>query len=322
MLGRSSAGAAPVISGTAFPGETLTSTNARQWYADGNVISGQTASTYVIRYSDIGKVIRQSNSNTITILSDADAVTWIGGVQTADTTSLEDAVAAAMHKMVKALKDAGEWSGLSIIRCYAGPRTLAGCAVPVKGAAPTLVNFVSGDINRKTGIKGNGSTKYINHNHNNNANSQDDQSMWMYLTEKCTEIAATSSVFMGAGFTDNGSTHFLNFGVPGSMTWRNRNTSPTPSIGGAQTVGLIGMSRSVGGSYSGRIAGASSSAAVASQTPFNGNVFSFARNNSGTPISHSNHRSAIEGIGNAWAGDGSQIESIVATYLSTLNSIL
>jgi len=67
MLGRSSAGSAPVISGTAFPGETLTSTNARQWYADGNVISGQTGSTYVVRLSDIGKAITQTGSNTLTI---------------------------------------------------------------------------------------------------------------------------------------------------------------------------------------------------------------------------------------------------------------
>jgi hypothetical protein len=67
MLGRSSVGAAPVISGTAFPGETLTSTNARQWYADGNFISGQTGSTYVVRLSDIGKVITQTGSNALTI---------------------------------------------------------------------------------------------------------------------------------------------------------------------------------------------------------------------------------------------------------------
>jgi hypothetical protein len=72
MLGRSSAGVAPVISGTAFPGETLTSTNARQWYADGNFISGETGSTYVVRLSDIGKVITQTGSNALTIWHPAD----------------------------------------------------------------------------------------------------------------------------------------------------------------------------------------------------------------------------------------------------------
>jgi hypothetical protein len=59
--------AAPVITGTAFPAETLTSTRAGQWFADGNAISGQTGSTYVVRLSDIGKVITQTGSNALTI---------------------------------------------------------------------------------------------------------------------------------------------------------------------------------------------------------------------------------------------------------------
>jgi hypothetical protein len=67
MLGRFRAGGGPVISGTAFPGETLTSTKAEQWYADGNAISGQTGSTYVVSLSDIGKAITQTGSNTLTI---------------------------------------------------------------------------------------------------------------------------------------------------------------------------------------------------------------------------------------------------------------
>jgi len=67
MLGRSKVNGAPVISGTAFPGETLTSTKAQQWYADGNAISGETGNTYVVRLSDIGVAITQTGSNTITI---------------------------------------------------------------------------------------------------------------------------------------------------------------------------------------------------------------------------------------------------------------
>jgi hypothetical protein len=47
----------------------------------------------------------------------------------------------------------------------AGARTLAGALVPLAGAAPTNVGpFVSGDYNRKTGLVGDGSTKYLNSN--------------------------------------------------------------------------------------------------------------------------------------------------------------
>lgn len=60
-------GGRPVITGTAYPSETLTSTQAKQWYADGLAISGETAATYVVRLSDIGKAITQAGSNTVNI---------------------------------------------------------------------------------------------------------------------------------------------------------------------------------------------------------------------------------------------------------------
>ena len=66
-LSRSRVGGAPVISGTAFPGETLSSTQIKQWYADGNAISGEFGSSYVVRLGDIGKIITQNNSNALTI---------------------------------------------------------------------------------------------------------------------------------------------------------------------------------------------------------------------------------------------------------------
>ena len=66
-LSRSRVGGAPVISGTAFPGETLSSTQIKQWYADGNAISGEFGSSYVVRLGDIGKIITQDNSNALTI---------------------------------------------------------------------------------------------------------------------------------------------------------------------------------------------------------------------------------------------------------------
>lgn len=56
-----------VVTGTAFPGETLTSTRAGQWYADGVAISGETGATYVVGLDMIGKAIRCTNSESVTI---------------------------------------------------------------------------------------------------------------------------------------------------------------------------------------------------------------------------------------------------------------
>jgi len=63
--------AAPVITGTAYPGNTLTSTIAGQWYVNGGAVSGETGSTYVIRLNDIGYTINQTGSNTLTCWSPA-----------------------------------------------------------------------------------------------------------------------------------------------------------------------------------------------------------------------------------------------------------
>jgi hypothetical protein len=49
---------------------------------------------------------------------------------------------------------------------------LTGALVPLAGTAPTNFNFVSGDYNRKTGLVGNGSTKYLDSNRNNNVDPQ------------------------------------------------------------------------------------------------------------------------------------------------------
>lgn len=59
----SAGGTPPVISGTAYPGETLTSTQAGQWRVGGVDVSGQTGTTFVLRVQDIGAVIGQTNSN-------------------------------------------------------------------------------------------------------------------------------------------------------------------------------------------------------------------------------------------------------------------
>jgi hypothetical protein len=65
-------GGIPVISGTAYPAETLTSTIAGQWYADDVAISGETGSTYVIGLDKIGAVIRCGESNTLTVWHPSD----------------------------------------------------------------------------------------------------------------------------------------------------------------------------------------------------------------------------------------------------------
>jgi len=105
-------------------------------------------------------------------ITDTDAQTYIAAVETADGQSLENATRVAIQNFIVGAKADGIWDAIKSSNILAGARTLNGALVPLKGTAPTNFNFVSGDYNRKTGLVGNGSTKYLDTNRNNNADPQ------------------------------------------------------------------------------------------------------------------------------------------------------
>jgi hypothetical protein len=59
-------GISRTISGFAYPGETLTSTVAGQWFVNNVAVVGETGATYVVNLLDIGKSIRCGSSNALT----------------------------------------------------------------------------------------------------------------------------------------------------------------------------------------------------------------------------------------------------------------
>jgi hypothetical protein len=104
---------------------------------------------------------------------DPDAKTYINAVEFADGQPLESAVRTAIDKFVRGCKADGIWDAIKASCVLAGARTLDGALVPLKGSAPTNNGpFVSGDYDRKTGLAGNGTTKFLNSNRNNNADPQ------------------------------------------------------------------------------------------------------------------------------------------------------
>jgi hypothetical protein len=99
------------------------------------------------------------------VVTDPDANAYILAVEAADGQTLETAVRAAINDFVVGCKADGIWAAIKASCILAGARTLEGALVPLVGAAPTNVSFVSGDYNRKTGLVGNGSTKYLDSNY-------------------------------------------------------------------------------------------------------------------------------------------------------------
>jgi len=212
---------------------------------------------------------------------DADARAYLAAVRIADGSNLEPAVAKAISDFIIGCKADGIWSAIKASCILMGAKTLSGALTPLVGGSPTNVNnnFVSGDYNRKTGLVGNGTSKYLDSNRNNNADPQDSQHMAVYASA----IAGSPLMgYMGAGSATASGTSMLQgrvSGVTGAFRTRSRNTSN--QNGGTEAVGLMGMSRSGSGSYVIRANGGNTTASVTSQTPLSASVFVYGVNNSG-----------------------------------------
>jgi hypothetical protein len=129
-----------------------------------------------------GKYVRAS-------ATDPDAQAYLQAVEAVDGQALEFEVARAIDNFVLGCKADGIWNAIKASCILAGARTLNGALVPLVGTAPTNFNFVSGDYNRKTGLVGDGSTKYLDSNRNNNADPQNSKHLAAYINQAPSEDA-------------------------------------------------------------------------------------------------------------------------------------
>jgi hypothetical protein len=205
---------------------------------------------------------------------DTDASTYIEAVEVADAQALETATRYAINDFVIGCKQDGIWSAIKASCILSGARTLAGALVPLVGTAPTNNNFVSGDYTRKTGLVGNGSTKYLDSNRANNTDPQNNKHIAVYMAQLPT--AGSAKDLLGINFVATGYT---------ALTWDDRATKGTqPWVNGASYpsgmvalsgVGFVGATRASSSSVVARINGTNPVSAVNSQTPDAGNIFVF-----------------------------------------------
>jgi hypothetical protein len=204
--------------------------------------------------------------------TDPDASAYLAEVERADGQALESGVRDAVIAFVTGCKADGIWSAVKASCILAGARTLTGALVPLVGAVPTNFNFASGDYNRKTGLVGDGSTKYLDSNRNNNADPQNSNHNAVYINT----ITSTASAYMGAtGGPSNTGTNLLF-----SNSTRSR-SSTSSAVSGTAGAGLYGISRALSSGYTIRNSGVNYSASVTSQTPENATVFVYQRGISG-----------------------------------------
>jgi len=214
------------------------------------------------------------------LVDDQDALTYLAAVEAADGQALESGVRLAVNAFVKGCKADGIWPAIKASCILAGARTLTGALVPLVGTAPTNVDglFVSGDYNRKTGLVGDGSTKYLDSNRNNNADPRNNNHNSVFST------SLGSGSFLGAveaiGSSGNN--------ILGATVVRNRNSN-SDSI--TPVVSFYGASRALSSNYTVRTSGVSTDISSTSQSPSSSSVGIFRASNYGS------HRLAFYSIG-------------------------
>jgi hypothetical protein len=203
---------------------------------------------------------------------DADANAYMSAVEAADGQPLELATRLAITDFVVGCKADGIWTAIKASCILSGARTLAGALIPLVGTAPTNFNFASGDYNRKTGLVGDASTKYLNSNRNNNADPQDSNHNAAFVS-----IASPISTHTIMGANDaGGAPAGGNVIVQSGLTRNRSSTSTTVSIP-SQTTGLFGTARSLSSSYAVRANGQAFTANVSSNGLFSANIEIFRR---------------------------------------------
>jgi hypothetical protein len=254
-------------------------------------------------------------------MTDADAIAYVNAVEAADGQLLEFGVGAAINDFVVGCKLDGIWSAIKASCILAGARTLSGALVPLAGTAPTNFNFVSGDYNRKTGLVGNETTKFLNSNRSNGADPQDNRHMAVFPT---VVVATGGKFFMGgSGATTNQRMEF----APQSTghLFRCLNNS-FPAVGDNTTSSnkLIGMSRSASASFVVRVNNTSSNNSFASNAVGDNNVLVFATNAAGqTGVAAQNfsaHRLAFYSIGESL--DLALLDARVTTLVNAIGAAI
>ena len=240
---------------------------------------------------------------------DTDASAYITAVEAADGQALETATKVAIYTFVVGCKSDGIWDAIKASCIMAGARTLAGALVPLKGTAPTNFNFVSGDYNRKNGLVGDGSTKYLDSGRINNADPQDNRhiAVWQSTIETTSIGGVIGCLGGNNSFISRGSSNATLMAISGGTL----NTGVNYA-----TTGLKAASRSVSASFVGRANGASATYASVSGAPTSAALDVFRV----TATYPSGARLAFYSIGESL--DLALLDSLVTTLINTFASTI
>jgi hypothetical protein len=232
-----------------------------------------------------GKYVRAS-------ATDPDAQAYLQTVEAVDGQALEFEVARAIDNFVLGCKQDGIWSAIKASCILAGARTLTGALVPLAGTAPTNFNFVPGDYNRKTGLVGDGSTKYLDANYQFLASINTNKHAAAFVSTK-----SSSGTIFGSADTSgtDARTQIIHSSADNLLTRMSSNASTTTN--NINVNGLQGMQRSASASYSVRSANSNTVITNTSVAPADENSMNIYRRNILVSPVYSNARLAFYSFG-------------------------
>ena len=204
----------------------------------------------------------------------------------------------AIDTFIVGCKADGIWDPIKACCVMAAWDGLNGALIPLKGDAPTNFNFVSGDYDRKTGLKGDGSTKYLDSNRNNNDDPQDDCHVSSYRIRSSGGNQALVAARVGGNVIGS---RFLWIDGPAPAFTCNPNADVHDNAGSdlLNVPTFQGVSRASSTSTNGRVNGQSYSFTRTSGSPVSNNLRVFCSANDATPELFSNARMSFYSIGEA-----------------------
>jgi hypothetical protein len=231
-------------------------------------------------------------------MTDTDAIAYVNAVEAADGQLLEFGVGKAINDFVVGCKLDGTWSAIKASCILSGARTLAGALIPLAGTAPTNVGglFVSGDYNRKTGLKADGTTKYLNSNRGHLADPRDNSHFSVFCSQNDTRPGSFACP-IGSQISGSSNRKVVEFNAGAVSVGLNLDGGLFSR--GAFATGLIAGSRNSASTFISRSAGSSvthSSTASSTLSPER-NIFVFAINNTGSVDQRTDAEIAFYSIG-------------------------
>lgn len=199
-------------------------------------------------------------------------------------------LATAINNFIVGCKADGIWDPIKACCIMGGWDGLSGALYPLKGAAPTNFNFVSGDYDRKTGLVGNGSTKYLNTNRLDSADPIDNFHCSTYVST----AEPTSNVVIYMGLSSR-----LQHGSNSTNAFYASKVSGfTSATGSGKPVGFFGQRRNSLTTESARVNGVSYTANTTATQNNSNPIFVFRFSQDPTPY-YPSARLAFYSIGEA-----------------------